>query len=155
MKMYNAAVEVANKNVAGVDVDELMRALSSFHPAVGTSPRGWLEARISLPAENLTQACTTAAAVIEAATGAAAIACEVMTEDEFNARQGYDDVPDLLGAGDVAKLLGVTRQRVDQLAKDGRLQTVPVGKKSRAFVHSSVEAFAAKERHEGRPRKHT
>ena len=86
MEMYNAAVEVDGHDG---DADELMNALAAYHPAVGVSPRGWLEARISLPAESLAQACTTATAVVEAVAGAAAIACEVMLESEFEIREGF------------------------------------------------------------------
>lgn len=87
MEMYNALVEVDATQV--VHVDELMARLAAYHPAVGISPRGWLEARVSLPAESLVQACTTAVAVVEAAALTVAIACEVMTEAEFEVREGF------------------------------------------------------------------
>jgi hypothetical protein len=87
MEMYNAAVEVDTKNTAEDYVDAVMGMLKQYHPAVGTSPHGWLEVRISLPAEALTQACTTATAVVELATGRRALACQVMTEDELAARE--------------------------------------------------------------------
>lgn len=149
MKMYNAVVEVDRKDAA--DVDALMDQLEHHHPAVGISPRGWLEARISLPAETLTQACTTATLIVEAATGAAAIACEVMTEDEFDAREGFEPVPDLLGVTEAAEILGVSRQRIDQLVHAGKIQSIPVGARSRGYTRSSVEALAAQERSAGRP----
>jgi len=88
---YNAAVEVSTKH--GLDVEQLTTALAKYHPAVGTSPRGWLVVRISLPATNLAQACTTALAVASAATGAEAIACEVMTELESEERADFVPVP--------------------------------------------------------------
>lgn len=149
MKMYNAAVEVTAHDG---DTDQLMDALAAYHPAVGVSPRGWLEARISLPAESLAQACATATIVVEAAMGAAAIACEVMLEEEFDTREGFTTVPDLMSPAEVAEELGVSRERVRQLAVAKRIQTVPVGK-DRAYVRSSVEAFAAQDRPTGRPRK--
>lgn len=150
MKMYNAAVEV---DVTSGDPDALMDALASYHPAVGTSPRGWVEARISVPAESLVQACVTAASLVETFTGAAAIACEVMTEDEFNARQGFISEPEIIGAGEAAAILGVSTERVRQLAVAHQIQSVPVSGR-RGYVRSSVEALAAKDRPGGRPRKH-
>src|SRR5437870_2103002 len=80
------------------------------------------------PVGHLVQACTTAVLLVEAATGAAAIAAEVMTEEEFNAREGFDEIPELLGAAEAAELLGVSRQRVDQLAAAGKIQAVPIGR---------------------------
>jgi excisionase family DNA binding protein len=151
MKTYNAAVEV---DAHDGDVDELMAALEAYHPAVGISPRGWLEVRISVPAESLVQACVTAATVVESFTGAAAIACEVMTEAEFDAREGFTSEPDLLSAGEAAEILGVSTERVRQLAVANRIQSVPVGGR-RNYVRTSVEALAAKDRPGGRPRKET
>jgi hypothetical protein len=82
---YNAAVEVATKQP--LDVDQVS-ALREYQPQVGTSPRGWLEVRISLSSTSLANACATALAVATAATGAEAIACEVMTERESDDREG-------------------------------------------------------------------
>ncbi len=84
---YTAAVEVATKRP--LDVDELIAALSQYEPSVGTSPRGWLEVRLNLPATTLGAACTTAISVASAATGAEAIACEVMTERESDERKAF------------------------------------------------------------------
>lgn len=155
MMMYNATVEVAVKGDQVDDdvVDALMEQLATHHGAVGTSPRGWLEARISLPAENLTQACVTAAAVVESAAGAAAIACEVMTEEEYAAREGFTAEPDIVASSEVAVILGVSTERVRQLAAAGQLQEIPTAGRGKVFSRSSVEALAAKDRRGGRPRK--
>jgi hypothetical protein len=152
MQRFNAAVEVATKKVGERQVDDLMDQLEQYHAAIGTSPRGWLQAQISLPAESLTQACITAAAVVEAAAGAAAIACEVMTEDEFDAREGFPSKQELIGAAAAAALLGISTERLRQLAVANRVQTVPVSGR-RAYVRSSVEDLAAENRPGGRPRR--
>jgi hypothetical protein len=86
--MYVAAVEVATRHQ--VDLDEAMKTLSDYRPALSTSARGWVEVQISFPATGLAHACTTAAAIARAATGAEAIACQVMTEREYEARNGLD-----------------------------------------------------------------
>jgi hypothetical protein len=83
---YTAAVEVATRQP--LDVDQLS-ALSEYQPQLGTSQRGWLEVRISLTSSSLANACATALAVASAATGAEAIACEVMTERESADRGGF------------------------------------------------------------------
>jgi hypothetical protein len=82
---YHAAVEVASKKP--LDVAQVSE-LSEYQPEVGTSPRGWLEVRISVTSTSLANACATALAVASAATGAEAIACEVMTERESIERRG-------------------------------------------------------------------
>lgn len=84
--MYVAAVEVATTRQ--LDVDEAMKTLADYHPVLGTSPRGWVEVQISVSATGLAHACTTAAAIARAATGAEALACQVMTEWEYEARHG-------------------------------------------------------------------
>ena len=84
---YTAAVEVATKH--RLDVDELVSALADYQADLGISPRGWLEVRLTLPASTLAQACAKALSVASAATGAEAIACEVMTVSESEEREGY------------------------------------------------------------------
>jgi len=88
---YNAAVEVSTKH--GLDVEQLTSALAKYRPTVGRSSRGWLVVQMSVPATNLAHACATALAVASAATGAEAIACEVMTEQESDERAGFVLVP--------------------------------------------------------------
>ena len=87
--MYVAAVEVATRQP--VDLDEAMKTLSDYRPALGTSSRGWVEVHIIFPATGLAHACTTAAAIARAATGAEAIACQVMTQREHEARTGLEE----------------------------------------------------------------
>lgn len=125
---YTAIIEVAAK---GIPSDDAMEALANYHPALSTSQRGWMTAHITLPAENLAQAVTTATALVEAAYGAAAIACEVMTEAESDAREGLAPVPDLLSVTEVALHLGVSRQAVlDRIAR----HTLPAKKVGREYA---------------------
>jgi hypothetical protein len=91
--MYVAVVEVATRHE--VDLDEAMKLLADYRPVIGTSPRGWAEVQISFMATGLAHACTKAAAVARAATGAESIACQVMTEHEYIARRGLE--PGLVG----------------------------------------------------------
>ena len=93
--MYVAVVEVATRNE--IDLDEAKRQLADYRPIIGTSPRGWAEVQMSFMATGLAHACTKAAAVARAATGAESIACQVMTEHEYIARQGLE--PGLVGGG--------------------------------------------------------
>ncbi|MCW2763115.1 MAG: hypothetical protein JWR85_3316 [Marmoricola sp.] len=93
--MYVAAVEVETRRE--VDLDEIMRTLGDYGPTLGVSTRGWVEVQIRFTATGLAHACTKAAALARAATGAEAIACEVMTQQEHIARHGPS--PEAAAAG--------------------------------------------------------
>lgn len=126
MQMFHATVEIDKRDAFGVDA--MMDALASYHPAIGQSVRGFASATISLPAETLAQACTTAAAVVSAAFGGPAIAAVVMTEPEFLARQGWAPVPDLVSVSEAAQLLGISRQAVLQRIGSKSLPAEKVGR---------------------------
>ena len=129
MEMYNATIDVAKRDELDDDqVDAIMEKLASYHPALGGSPRGWQSAIISLPAESLAQATSSALAVVEAAFGAPAVALEVMTSAEFDLRHGWEPVPDLVSVSEAAELLGVSRQRVLQRIEAKTLPATRVGR---------------------------
>lgn len=82
--IYEATVEVGTRHQ--LDVEPPTTVLAEFQAEVGISARGWMELRITVPADNLAQACKTALAIASAATGAPAIACQVMAESESRER---------------------------------------------------------------------
>lgn len=124
--MYAATVEVAKQDY---DSDEVMNRLASFHAGLGQSERGWASATITLPAESLDQAAHMATVLIAAAFGTEAIACEVMTEHERDARQGWSSTPsELVSVTEAAELLGITRQGVLDGIKHKRFQAEKVGR---------------------------
>lgn len=128
MEMYNATIDVAKREQLTDDtIDAVMARLEQYHPALGTTPRGWQSVIISLPAESLLQATTTAVAVVEAALGALAVSAEVMTSAEFDLRQGWEPVPDLVSVSEAAEILGVSRQRVLQRVEAKTLPATRVG----------------------------
>lgn len=129
MRMYNATIEVDHRG--DFDVDQVMTQLEAFHPAIGQSRRGLASATISLPGETLTQATAAAVAVVEQAFGVWAVYAEVMTEREFNAREGWEDVPELVSVSEAAQLLGVSRQAVLQRIT---AKTLPAEKVGREYV---------------------
>jgi hypothetical protein len=87
--------------------------------------------------------------------GARVIAIEAMTVDEHDRRLSESTFPELLGIGEIAELLGVSRQRASTLqtsaafpAPVARLKSGPI------WTEPSVRNFAATwERRGGRPRK--
>jgi excisionase family DNA binding protein len=127
--MYSAQVEVANQgDFTNDELERVLGQLEPYHAAIGVSPRGYRSAQISLPAEALAQACTTAMAVVAAALEGEAIACEVMIEHEFGAREGFVPVPDLVSVTEAATLLGVSRQAVLQRIASKSLPAEKVGR---------------------------
>lgn len=138
--MYVATVEVDVRRRLTLDeVDQVMDELEDYHPAVGEARRGFLSATIALPAESLRQATASACRVVEAALGGPAIAAEVMTEAEFDVRQGWAPVPDLVSVSEAAELLGVSRQAVLQRISAKTLPATPVGK-TYVIPRSAVDA---------------
>lgn len=124
--MYAATVEVARQDFDG---DTVMSRLASFSAGLGQSERGWASATITLPAESLDQAAQMATVLVASAFGADAIACEVMSEQERDARQGWSSTPsELVSVTEAAELLGMSRQGVLDGIRHKRIQAVKVGR---------------------------
>jgi len=130
--LFNARIEWARR--ARTDdttwVDALMDALGQWHPAVGASVRGFIEAVITLPAENLRQAGAVAALIADdvvPVAGADALVIEVMPTAEFDARAGLAPWPDMLSVTQAAHRLGVSPQAVRQRLESGSLTGTKVG----------------------------
>jgi hypothetical protein len=85
--VYVATVEVATRQLVPLDEDT-SKTLVDSRPTLAMSSNGWVEVRMTFHATGLAHACTKAAAIARAATGAEALACEVMTECEYEDRQG-------------------------------------------------------------------
>jgi len=95
---------------------------------------------ITLEAKSLSQAVVAGHAVLKDAAGEL-FTFAVMPTSEFDRRTDDIQVPELVGAVDAAEMLGVTRQRVQQLASSGSLPSTKVGKVL-AFSRSDVERLA-------------
>lgn len=123
-RMYNALIEVNERTpLTPQRVDTLMEAISDYHGTVSQHPRGWVTLRITHPAENLTQATRTAILIAEHATDAHAIRCDVMLEEEFDLRNGFDTAPELITLSEAARVLGISRQAVLKQVNDGKWKT--------------------------------
>ena len=82
---YIAVVEVATRLELGQA--DAVAALREYEPVFSRSPRGWVEVRLKISASGLAHACATAAAMARVATGAEGLACQVMTQAEYDARR--------------------------------------------------------------------
>lgn len=85
---YNVRLMLAGA-VDAAAAEQLLDALADHHPAVGRSAFGRAEAIITLPAESIRQAATTALALVADA-GGVAIGFEVITTADFDRRLGVD-----------------------------------------------------------------
>jgi len=140
MTSYNALIEVHERDVREQRAEELVERMKPFHPSVSQSARGWLAARVTVPAENLLQAASTAIAVVESATGAQAVASEVMLETEFDARRRFLPLPELVSAGEAAAILGVPHLRINQMIDEGRFPTAQQVGSGYVIARSDVDA---------------
>lgn len=129
MKMHTITVELDTRDVD--QAEQLVTSLEQLHPAVSTSPRGWLEVTVTIPAEHVGQAVTLAIAAAEQAAGHPTVAVTAMTEEEADARQGFETLPDLVSVTEAAELLGVSRQAVlDRISR----HTLPATKVGREYT---------------------
>lgn len=132
MQMYHALAEVDDRSpLTRDDVDRLMEILQHYHGSPGMSPRGFRDAALAVPGETLAQAAVTVTGVMVALYGAPVVALEVLTEKEFNAREGWETLPELVSVTEAAELLGITRQAVlDRISRN----TLPAQKIGRDYA---------------------
>lgn len=125
---YNATIEVELRDPGLEVLDHALEQLADYHPAISISPRGYAEATITLPADSIRQATVTALSVVAGAFTEEPVACTVMTTEEFDVRQAFVPLPELVSVADAAELLGISRQRVLQKIVAHQLPAVRVGR---------------------------
>jgi excisionase family DNA binding protein len=106
--------------------DQWIDALIDYSPAVGRTSRGLSELIITLPARDIVQAVRTGTALLVEAVGQLS-EVHAMTTEAFDQRINDAPMPDFVGATEAATILGVSRQRIQQLAAVGRLPSTRVG----------------------------
>jgi len=141
--MYSIHIELdAKKTVEEiVQIHERLAAID-YHPAVGISPRGYLDAQVTVPATSLIQAVTTTVATIQQITDATAIAVEAMTEKEWDARQGFVHIPEMMSVTEAAEALGVKRQRILQMIDERKFPSAQQVGSTWIIAESDVSAKA-------------
>lgn len=146
MTEYNAHIEW---DVRAVDDDQLVDALIDYHPAVSRGERGHVAATITLPAETLRQAATSALAIADAVAAQAldaapVLALEILPTAEYDRRHGLEPMPELMSVTEAAEVLDVSRQAVLQRLESGSLPGTKVGKTWVVQAHALEAATAPK-----------
>ncbi len=111
-----------------------------YHPAVGVSPRGFLDVRVTVPATGLIQAVTTTVATMQHLTEATAIAVEALTEKERDAREGFVHIPEMMSVTEAAEALGVKRQRILQMIDERKFPSAQQVGTTWVIAESDVSA---------------
>ena len=135
--------------------------LAAHAGRVGDEPGGLTSAQISVQARTLRQAVDTALRSVEAACRAVGVPCtvtavDVMPWEEFERRQAEPPVPPLVGPTEIAKRLGVSRQRAWAIIEANPDAFPPVAETARGtlYLESSLDRFERTwERRSGRPPK--
>jgi len=124
---YNATATLTRHyaRMSESDIDAVLDALIDYHPAIGGDATGEAHVVITLPAEGLDQAISTARALFAPLRP---LGLEVVPTELWDRRVGIPRVPELLSVTDVATRLGVTRQAILQRIESGSLPAVKVGK---------------------------
>ncbi|WP_413600869.1 helix-turn-helix domain-containing protein [Curtobacterium sp. Curtsp57] len=94
-----------------------------YSPAVGTSPAGRLDVQLSVPADDVYMATARGVVAAQQLAGAKAVTIESRDGDEYDAMQGFAQIPDLVSVAQAAEILQVSRQRVQQMIDAGQFVT--------------------------------
>jgi excisionase family DNA binding protein len=123
---YNATAELdiapTSRRAAG-----WLEALAEHHPVVSRTIDGHAEITITIEADVLAGAAHTALYRLQTATGAMR-SFTIITTAEYDRRTDEMKVGDLIGTAAAAEILGVSRQRIQQLANSGALPSQKIGR---------------------------
>ncbi len=141
----------------------LYTKLAEFDPAVGQDERGNIDLNLAVAANTLAEAIDSATDASEKAARDAGVAdisvieVEAMTWEEFERRLEMPPVPELWSVSEAAQYLGVSNQRINQLAA-AYPEALPAVVKlagergPRIWLADTWRRFADNERRTGRPR---
>ena len=128
MEYWNVILEYERTYSDDGTDEDILDAFADWHPAVGRSLEGRMEATLSIPADDLKQAARTAMALISENDSLPEVCrMNVLKASEHDRTNGLSPVPTLLSVSEAAAILNVSRQRVLQLIHDGRMHGIRVG----------------------------
>jgi hypothetical protein len=167
MEFYSVRVEARTSGPVVLDVniddvaDGFMDLLQDHDGIVSTGAGSW-EATISVPGEDAVHAIPPAAELIASLAAQAGmpawpvVRIEVIRQDILKQENERPTLPDLVSAPEAAEILGVSTQRVHELARGNARFPEPAYqlRAGNLWLRAAVEAFDARwERKAGRPSK--
>lgn len=136
---YQMDVELSGKPLTTTEADHALDELPGLS-AVISSDQGRPDVLLTLTADSVVQATALGVAAIERATSRTVTSCTVIPTDEWDRRQGFIPLPELIGATEAAAILGLSRQRIAQLVDEGKLPGRRAGN-ALVFARGTVEAY--------------
>lgn len=125
MTSYNAILTLDRKHTGADLADEIHGSdLEAYHVATGADDRGRAQIIITISAENLPQAATTARAIL--ARFIDQVRIDVMSTAEYD--RADVPIPAMLSVTEAATTLGITRQAVLSRINNGTLTHTTIGK---------------------------
>jgi hypothetical protein len=147
MTHYNAHYEFDGENLTEDRAIQIMDDLAGLNPAVGSTPSGRLSVRITFPADDIRGAqklgleavvSAVAGRSIGVHAGSMPIVAEVMTEQEWDAREGHEHVPEMMSVTELANEYGVSRQAALKMITGGRFAHITRVGEAWAVLRSEV-----------------
>lgn len=123
--MYVVTAELAHKPTEAV-TDWIVEYLADWHAVAHAHESGNVAATLTLPAEGLPQAVSTAVRVIEPAHRVVSV--EAVDEATRDRREGWVPIPDLVGVTRAAEKLNISRAAVHKRIASGALPAQQVGR---------------------------
>lgn len=141
-------------------VDQLMDLLEPYEATVAAGPESW-DATVTVLAGNSRHAIEQGSQLIDEMAAKAglpswpAVHVEAIRQDVLAEQLAHPLLPDLVSAPEAADILGVSAQRVHQIAAENTDFPEPVYelRAGRLWLRAAVQAFAERKRLPGRPRK--
>jgi len=165
MELYSVTIEARAPEAVVLDIehaaDVLMDLLEDYDGIVSAGPNS-REVTVSVPGEDAAQATIAAVSLIASLAEEAgmpewpAVRIEAVRQDILEQENMRPTLPDLVSAPEAAEILGVSTQRVHELARDNARFPAPAYelRAGNLWLRAAIEAFDARwERKPGRPRK--
>lgn len=126
---YAVQVELDHRGVSNDDVDRIHERLDDWNVSITENLAGYLELTLTVPANSLRQATSTALALAaEIGTPTMIHAASEAIRDQ---RGTLDELPELVSVPEAGEILGYTRQNVLHLIDIGKL---PAKKVARDYI---------------------
>jgi hypothetical protein len=165
MESFSVRVETrapkdAPDAVADEAVDELMDLLEPYEAVVAAGPESW-DATVAVLAEDSRHAIEQGYQLIEEMAAKAGLPSwptvhvEAIRQDVLAEQLAHPLLPELVSAPEAADILGVSAQRVHQMAAENIDFPEPAYelRAGKLWLRAAVQAFAERKRLPGRPRK--